>query len=408
MTETTTQQHPYVQRPSVLWLALPVAGVALLALTGIVMDAILRPTPGAEATGELLPEPLNWVSSVMILAQAAALWLRERFAVVTLLFVTGIDIALIVLTSGELSTGSVAVMVAAYSVRLYRPGPRGYILLAALASASATVTTIGMMASDFIPDNWVLVVAIARTALTFALPVLGAELVTARARAFAALRDRAELAEREQQRNAREAVAAERGLMARELHDIAAHHLTGIIVSTQAADSLLAKDPERSREYVQTAGREAKKALENLRQTVGLLRTDGTAELAPAPAIADIPSLVAELRSTGAAVELVETGEPAQLGPVAEAAAYRMVQECLTNVRRHAAGAASRVEVEHADGVTITVTNDPGEQTGAGSGLGLVGMRERAALTGSTLESGPTAEGGWRVRLHTPPLEVAE
>ena len=396
----------HTTRPSRLWLALPVAGVAALALASMVIDVILRPTPGAVASGELLPEPLNWVSAVLILAQAAVLWVRERFAVATLLTVTAIDIALVVLTSGELSTGTVAVMVAAYSVRRYRPGPSGYILLAALASASATVTAIGMMASDFIPDNWVLVVAVARTALTFVVPVLGAELVTARARVVDALRERAELAEREQDRNAREAVAAERALMARELHDIAAHHLTGIIVSTQAADSLLAGDPQRSREYVQTAGREARKALENLRQTVGLLRTEGPVDLAPAPVIADIPSLVSELRAAGMAVDLTETGEAVQLGPIAESAAYRMVQESLTNVRRHAAGAASSVVIEYGDGVTITAQNGPGAAAESGGGLGLLGMRERAALIGGTLEAGPTAEGGWLVRLTIPPLEA--
>ena len=402
MTQTTERQ-----RPTILWLALPVSGVALLALTAIVIDLILRPTPGAAASGELLPEPLNWVSVVLVLAQAAMLWFRERFAVATLIAVTAIDIGLVVATLGELSTGIVAVMVAAYSVRRYRPGPFGYVLLAALASASVTVTALGLAAGEFVPDSWVLIAAVARVALTFVLPILGAELVTARARAVDALRERAELAEREQQRNAREAVAEERALMARELHDIAAHHLTGIIVSTQAADSLLGSDPERSREYVRTAGREAKKALDNLRQTVGLLRTDSAADLAPAPSLADIPALVAELREGGMAVDLQQSGEAVGLGPIAESAAYRMVQESLTNARRHAAGAASSVVIEYGEGATITVSNLRGQSTpGAGGGLGLLGMRERAALIGGTLEAGPTDDGGWRVHLTIPPLET--
>ena len=89
---TTTAERT---RPSLLWLALPVAGVAALAVTGIVIDVILRPSSGAVESGELLPEPLNWVSSILILAQAAALWFRERFAVAALLVVTMIDICLL-------------------------------------------------------------------------------------------------------------------------------------------------------------------------------------------------------------------------------------------------------------------------------------------------------------------------
>ena len=158
---------------------------------------------------------------------------------------------------------------------------------------------------------------------------------------------------------------------------------------------------------MQTAGREAKRALENLRQTVGLLRTDGAADLAPAPSLADIPALVSELRTAGLKIELEQRGEPVPLGPIAESAAYRMVQESLTNVRRHAAGAASTVVIEFSDGATITVANDRGTPTGEGGGLGLLGMRERAALIGGTLDAGPTTEGGWVVRLEIPALEAS-
>lgn len=399
---TTTPSHT---RPSALWLALPVVGVALLGLVALVMDSVERTTPTGSI--DLLPEPLNWVSSVLVLVQAALLLMRERFAVATLVAVTAIDICLLVVSSGELSIATLAVMVAAYSVRRYRPGGNSYIVIAALASASVTVTALGLASGEVVPVTWVVPVGVARAALTFLIPALAAELVTARARAVTALRDRAELAEREQERNAREAVAAERALMARELHDIAAHHLTGIIVSAQAADSLLTSDPERSREYVQTASREARKALENLRQTVGLLRTDGSADLAPAPSLADIPALVGELRIAGMEIALEQRGEATALGPIAESAAYRMVQESLTNVRRHAAGAASTVVIEYADGATITVANGPGEEIGSTGGLGLLGMRERADLIGGTLEAGPTADGGWRVLLTIPPVEAS-
>lgn len=401
MTDTT-------RRPStLLGLALPVAGVAALGLTSLIADAIARTAPAAEiAALDLLQEPLNWVSGLAVIAQALVLLLRVRLPVATLTVVALIDIGLMLASSGELSVGTVAVMVAAYSVRRHRPGQYSYIWLASTASASATVAALTLATSAIVPDNWVVLGAVVRAALTFLLPVVIAELVTARARAVVALRERAELAERETERNAREAVAAERALMARELHDIAAHHLTGIIVSAQAADSLLSSDPERSREYVQTAGREAKRALENLRQTVGLLRTDGAADLAPAPSLADIPALVTELRAAGLAIDLTVTGEPQTIGPIAESAGYRMVQESLTNVRRHAAGAASSVAIEHGSGTTITVTNAPGTATGEGGGLGLLGMRERAALIGGTLEAGPT-DAGWRVRLEIPPLEAS-
>lgn len=199
--------------------------------------------------------------------------------------------------------------------------------------------------------------------------------------------------------------------MARELHDIAAHHLSGIVLSAQAAAALLPGDPARAREYVGTVRDEAQHTLANLRQAVGLLRMQAPGELAPVPSLEQLPALVESLRAAGVQVAVEVEGEPVPLGPLAETAAFRMVQESLTNARAHAPGAPAQVRLRYGpDGVDITVANGPATTTPdaehraatRGTGNGLLGMRERASLLGGDLETGPTAEGGWRNRLHLP------
>jgi signal transduction histidine kinase len=398
-----------------LWRALPAVVVVVIGLGLTAADAFLRSDAGRYLVeGETLP-PSPWlVAAALVIVQAAALLLRDRYPISVLVVASAADLVLLAISQGTLSVGSIAVVVAAYTVGRRAAGASGYVSIALTAIASTIVEPIASGSSADVPEGWALPLAALRAAIVYLLPALIAELVNSRARSMVALRERAEAAERERDRSAREAVQQERALMARELHDIAAHHLSGIIIGAQAAATLVASEPDRAREYIRTVARDAQLTLANLRQTVGLLRSDDEGELAPAPSIAQIPQLISGLREQGMSIEEEWTGDAVPLGPVAESAAYRMVQESLANARRHAPGAACIVRVAYrVTGTTITVINhrpvSPGARGDSASagGHGLLGMRERATLTGASLTTGPPSDGGWRNELILPPPDPA-
>ncbi len=224
--------------------------------------------------------------------------------------------------------------------------------------------------------------------------LLGAYVQTRRAYT-AELVARAERLEREQQERARLAVVEERGRIARELHDIAAHDLSAIVVQAGAADRLVDRDATAAKATLASIRRQGRETLTALRQLVGVVRdSDEAGPRAPQPTLARLDELVAGAREGGMAVETTWSGHGRPLPPTVDLAAYRIVQEALTNARRHAPGAAVSVAVAVDDsGARVVVANGP------------PGMRERVQLTGGTLTAGPTGQGGWRVeaRLPAPP-----
>ncbi len=216
------------------------------------------------------------------------------------------------------------------------------------------------------------------------------------------------------------AVARERVAMARELHDIAAHHLSGIAVMTGAIDRQIDTDPAAAKIAVRQVRQQSTAMLRDLRSLVSLLRDHDqrAGELTIAPEALDgVPALVEDARAAGRDVELsVVGGSPAGLstlrvGPLAQLAAYRTVQESLTNAARHAPGARCEVVVDvRATEVVVTVRNDTPPDAPAprpGGGFGIVGMHERADLTDARLTAGPDPDGGWTVTLTLPtePME---
>ena len=207
---------------------------------------------------------------------------------------------------------------------------------------------------------------------------------------------------------AREAVAAERTRVARELHDIVAHSVSIIAVQAGAAESLIDADPERARAHIGAARRTAGEAMSEMRRLLGVLRED-EAVYAPQPTLGDLERLVDEVRAAGVPVELVREGEGGPLPAGVDLAAYRIVQEALTNVRRHAGAAPTRVVVRRtADAVDVEVVNAPptGPGEGPGGGHGLTGMRERVRLYGGSLDAGPH-DGGFAIHARLPLPEPA-
>jgi signal transduction histidine kinase len=201
--------------------------------------------------------------------------------------------------------------------------------------------------------------------------------------------------EREREERARTAVAEERTRIARELHDEIAHAMSVIAVQADAAEGALARDPALVERPLLAIRETARGALADMRRVLGALRTGEQAQLAPDFGLARLGSLLEQTRATGLEVDVRIEGEPVPLPPSLDLAAYRVLQEGLTNVRKHAA--AGRVEVVlryGRDAVGVEVSDDgDGAGTGGGSGRGLAGIRERVALLGGEFVAGPRPQG---------------
>ena len=216
---------------------------------------------------------------------------------------------------------------------------------------------------------------------------------------------RAQLAERERDLSAREAVVAERARIAGELHDVVAHSVSVMVVQAQAGPRLLA-DPEQALgafRSIETTGREA---LVELRRLLGVLRGgDERAATAPQPGLASLETLLEQVREAGLRVDLRIEGAPLQLPAGVDLSAFRIVQEALTNALKHAGRAEAEVIVRYGAGAVELEILDNGVGPGLradGSGHGLVGMRERVALYGGSLEAGSRNGHGFAVRARLP------
>jgi signal transduction histidine kinase len=217
---------------------------------------------------------------------------------------------------------------------------------------------------------------------------------------IAALEDRALRAEREAERERRLAAAEERARIARDLHDSAGHAINVILVQAGAARLLQERDPARAREALETVEEVARETIREIDRLVGALREDGKREVEPPPGLAALDALVEQHRAAGLQVTVETHGPQRSLARGADQAAYRILQEALTNAARHGRGGADVDIAFGEDAVEITVTN-PAAPDAVSDGHGLVGMRERAALLGGTLETA-TSNGHFEVRARLP------
>ncbi|HEY8523681.1 MAG TPA: sensor histidine kinase [Acidimicrobiales bacterium] len=233
----------------------------------------------------------------------------------------------------------------------------------------------------------------------------GSELLRAR-------RDRAEAAARSREEEARRRVADERLRIARELHDVVAHNISMINLQAGVALHLIDEQPEQARTALAAIKDASKEALVELRSVLGVLRqVDDGAPRDPAPGLGRLPDLVGQARAAGLDVQVETRGEPRPLPRGVDLAAFRIVQEALTNVSRHAGTTTARVRITYEPGHVEVQVDDDGPGTGAGpgaaapspgSGQGLTGMRERAESLGGEFSAGPRPGFGWRVRARLP------
>jgi len=203
---------------------------------------------------------------------------------------------------------------------------------------------------------------------------------------------------------AKAAVEAERMRIARELHDVVAHNVSVMTIQATAASRILANDPEAALDALASIERTGRETVDEMRILLGVLRERGADEpFAPQPGLAELDELAERVRSAGLPVEVVVEGRPRTLAAGLDLAAYRIVQEALTNVLKHARGAQAGVTVRYTDtALELEVVDNGSGGGGGGAGNGLVGMQERVAMYGGQLEMGRRHEGGWVLRARLP------
>jgi signal transduction histidine kinase len=245
----------------------------------------------------------------------------------------------------------------------------------------------------------------ASATVVFTAMAIAVDSAGSRLRAHHALAAQTERAEDER---ARRAVLEERTRIARELHDVVAHHLSLIAVRAESAPYRLRSLDEPARAEFGSLSEVAREALTDMRRLLGVLRQDQPADLAPQPELADLPALVDTARKAGVSVELSAPPALDQVPAGVGVCAYRIVQESLSNASQHAPGAPITVSVGHDSGaVLLRVANGPGgpadpSENERGPGHGLTGMRERVALLGGSLSAGPSPDGGFVVSAVLP------
>ncbi|MEV6860157.1 sensor histidine kinase [Streptosporangium subroseum] len=347
-----------------------------------------------------LREP-DALSLALIVIGCLSLTLRRRWPFLMLVIVIVIDTTLA-------STGQSASLVwlAALAMVYTIASRRGLALSLGALALSFTGHTFSAVVAGGLGD-WSshLLVAV----LTMTLWIAGRSVRLSRAYQ-AELRDRARRMGRAREADTRAARAEERSRIARELHDVVAHHVSVMTVQASAARRVLATNPDGAREALSAIEEMGRTAMAEMRNIVGVLRTDGTpAERGPQPGVREIPTLVDQMREAGLRTQLWIEGERGRLSPGVDLAAYRLVQEALTNSLRHAGPEARAwVTVRHEPGeLAIQIEDDglgppAGGSDGEQSGHGLVGIRERVALYGGLLRIGPRSGGGFEVNARFP------
>jgi signal transduction histidine kinase len=297
---------------------------------------------------------------------------------------------------GYLGNPVFLILVSLYAVGRYVP--EGRISLAALAVALAVVGFVQVTDGDSASE---VVAALVVTTL----PWYVGRRVRIRAYYAAAARERAEHLEWKRATEAQRAIADARAGIARELHDVVAHNVSVMTVQAGVARLVVVDDPERAQEAIGAVEQAGRRALDELRHLLGVLRPEtASGELGPQPALNQVHELVDQLRQTGMSISLA-ADVPFELPVRVDLFAYRIVQEALTNVLKHGgADAAAQVRLEETDGHLDIEVTDTGAATSTlpGSGQGIVGMNERAILLGGTFEAGPRPEGGFRVLARLP------
>ncbi|SCG64597.1 sensor histidine kinase [Micromonospora humi] len=354
------------------------------------------PAPPGSTLGALL----------LVFVLCAPLVLRRRYPL-AVLWVTMAAASLVLVTGGERQPNVYPCVVLACLVAVYSAAahtPYRSVALATVPVAALLVAVLREWMSVTVPGDYLPFVLLAPL-----VAAAGGHHVWRRRAGEDRRRLDAEAHAREEA--LREAVAGERARIARELHDVVTHHVSVMVIQAGAARSVLATTPGQAREALLAVEATGRSALTELRHVMGLLSgaaADGPE--APQPGIESLPALVGRMDDVGVPVRLTVFGDPRPLGPGVGLTAYRVVQEALTNVVRHAPGAVAEVDVEYSPETLRIEVRDDGPtapvEAGAAGGRGLIGLRERLAVYGGTLRAEARPGAGFRVEALIP-LEAA-
>jgi signal transduction histidine kinase len=352
-----------------------------------------------DATDAATPGSMRWIAAATGLALTSSIAVRRRLPLL------GLGLAFLVLVttgSGGLDGTpalTLTLMVVLYSVGsntretsalVGSAGVGGLIAIAILRDPDARLDLGDLLQPVFLlGGSW----------------VAGLAIRVRRDRELALERRAAKL-ERERDSRAEAAVADERALIARELHDIVAHAIGVIVVQTRGARASLVTDPEASRSALDTIEALGVEAITEMHRLVEVIRpTDDVDDRTPAPGLHDLDDLLARVRGAGLHVEYRVEGTPVEVAPGVDLSAYRIIQEALSNALRHASATQADVVVRYGEtDLDLMITDRGGEPSdpSAAPGLGLIGMRERTTLVGGRLEAGPAPDGGFIVRVMLP------
>jgi signal transduction histidine kinase len=379
---------------------LVVALVGAAGILGLIAPAILGARPSGPA---VLALPL-----ALVLVQAGVLWWRRRRPLLVLVVTSGA--LLLAQAIGEVNAGSfLGPHAAAYAVAAYADRARALTGVGAVIVAAALNGAVVAWLTDDLPYGPVLL-GPSGVAVLMAWGV-GRYVQVRRAYLEAVLAHTHQL-EEDRDAHMQRAIREERRRIARDLHDQVAHHLGVISLQTSAARRWLGRDQDRTATALAAAEQASRTALETMPAILQALRSDDTdAVRVPQPTLADVEQLLDRMRAAGVTVELQVVGEPRELHPTVELTAYRVIQEALTNIVKHAGPAQVTVRLRYGHGRFEVDVEDDGHGSaaspGTGAGLGLVGMRERVQLLDGELVTGPRDGGGFRVHASLPATAAA-
>lgn len=307
-----------------------------------------------------------------------------------------------------LTTGDFAVLIALYSVAAHSSRRRLFL------AGSVTEIGVALATDQWAPKTLAVRAFVLSSGMCTAAAVLGLNLRTRRAY-LASLEDRAARLERERDQQAQIVAGEERARIARDVHDIVTHSLSVMVALTDGVAYALPESPERAAEAAGKASEIGRQAIAEMRRVLEVLRDGEPAggDRHPQPGLSQLGGLFSEVRAAGLPVECVITGRPPAMASGAELAIFRIVQEALTNIRKHTApGTTARVRLGYtADSVDIEITDDgrPAVSVAAEAehpGHGIAGMRERVAVYDGLLQAGPLPGGGWRVHARFEPAQL--
>ncbi|GAA3341351.1 histidine kinase [Amorphoplanes nipponensis] len=374
--------------PGPRWHPLLVDALLAVVLAGFVLkSAVLEP-------GAALADTVTLGDVLVAVVAFLAVLQRRSHPRAALVIATGATVGGI--TQGVSNPGLIMVLgVITYSIAAHRNRRDGW--TCALAAATVVYAAAVLVSAGWRPD------VLAVFAWIFMAAAVGDAARSHRAY-VAEVEARAHRAEQTREQEARRRVSDERLRIARELHDVVAHHIAVISVQAGAATHVLERRPDQVGPVLAHIREASDLVLKEIASVVGVLRnSDEQASTEPAPGLARLPELLGALEAAGFAVRHQRRGEPRELPALVDLAAYRIVQEALTNAHRYGDGRAALL-VEYApSGVVLEVTNDVRPDRGAeGTGYGLLGMRERATAAGGAVTAGPLGDGRFRVHAVLP------